>query len=430
MTLRQLRAVTFLLLGVGTLGGGVLGWHSLAHAILSIAPAPLPDEGRGRRQGLAQTNKVVVDEQTIRELIKQLGDDSYDKREAADKRLAAIGEPAVALLVKALRETTDPEVRQRAKELIRVIGGTLFREVRRFEGHTPGRLPWITRVAVTPDGRQLVSAGYDGLRCWDVASGKLVLVIEETKGAGCWALALTSDGQRVMAGGDDKVVRIFDLKTGKLTQQFVGHSGAVWGAVFLANGKQALTGGMDQSLRVWDVESGKQIRAFEGVQGDVRCLALSPDGKWAAAGHFAAKDGPGTVRLWDMQTGKEIRSFAGHTQEVSSVAFSPDGTKLLSSSFDRTVRLWDVETGKEIKRFAGNPHRVEFAAFTPDGKRVVSCGNEQNPTVRLWDVASGQQLFETEAVVGGFLGLAVLPDGQHCVTGCRDSTVRLWQWTR
>jgi HEAT repeat protein len=50
----------------------------------------------------------------IARLVRQLGDDSFEKREAASRELDAIGEPAVAALRKAAASSDDPEIRWRA----------------------------------------------------------------------------------------------------------------------------------------------------------------------------------------------------------------------------------------------------------------------------------------------------------------------------
>src|SRR5262245_19344279 len=57
----------------------------------------------------------------IDDLIKQLGDDSFAKREAASKALAQLGEPALAALRKAADSSDDAEVRTRATRLVEVI---------------------------------------------------------------------------------------------------------------------------------------------------------------------------------------------------------------------------------------------------------------------------------------------------------------------
>ena len=57
----------------------------------------------------------------IARLIKQLGDDSFTKREAASKELEGIGAPAVAALRKAAASSDDPEIRWRAKRIEEAI---------------------------------------------------------------------------------------------------------------------------------------------------------------------------------------------------------------------------------------------------------------------------------------------------------------------
>jgi hypothetical protein len=66
-------------------------------------------------------DKNTVDENAIRALIAQLSDDAFVKREAAHKRLAEIGGPALELLKKAAKESPDAETRERATQLIELI---------------------------------------------------------------------------------------------------------------------------------------------------------------------------------------------------------------------------------------------------------------------------------------------------------------------
>jgi WD40 repeat protein len=381
--------------------------------------------------------KDEVDAKTILALIKQLGDDNFEVREAADKKLMAIGEPALELLRQAAKADADAEVRLRAGQLARTILSAHITQVRSFRRPTKSGAVF-TRVLATPDGKRILAAGYDGLHTWDLESGNALVTFGVPKN-NTWALCLSPDATRLLTSHTDKVVRLYELDSGKPLQEFQGHTNIVWAVLFLPGGKQVLTGAWDQSIRVWDIESGKEIRTFEGVRDNVRCMALSPDGKTVAAGHFTKSQAPGTVRLWDVPSGKEIRTMEGHGEEVSSVTFSPDGKTILTSGYDKTLRLWDPASGKELLKMTGTPlHYMEWAAFTPDGKRIVSCGTEgagtdfssRSWTLRLWDAATGKQILESDPINGGVLCVAALPDNRQCLTASRDGVIRLWRWTK
>ena len=73
---------------------------------------------------------------------------------------------------------------------------------------------------------------------------------------------------------------------------------------------------------------------------------------------------------------------------------------------------------------------AQGAVFTTDGKRILSIGDQQNPILMMWDIASGAILFQTAPTGNGFLDVAALADGRHCVTGGYDGAIRLWQWKR
>src|SRR5207249_5749317 len=83
--------------------------------------------------------------------------------------------------------------------------------------------------------------------------------------------------------------------------------------------------GNDMVVRLWDMATGKQRGALEGHVGWITSVAFSLDGRLLASGSTDK-----TVRLWDMAIGKPVRIFAGHTNQVSCVAFAPSG-KLLAS---------------------------------------------------------------------------------------------------
>jgi hypothetical protein len=228
-----------------------IGVAALLLALLAIPVA----QNSARAQDAAkapETKKDPTDEKSIRALIMQLGDDSFETRDAADKRLAAIGEAALELLQKAAKESADAEVRERAGQLVQRIESQFFREVLAVPGH---QNTWATRIAVTPDGTRVVSTGFDGMRLWDAKTGKAVLTYHT--GSAFWSMAVAPDGSQVIAGGNDTIARVFELVTGKELRQLKGHRGPIWGAALFAGNKRAVTGGWDKSLRLWMWRPGR-----------------------------------------------------------------------------------------------------------------------------------------------------------------------------
>jgi WD40 repeat protein len=107
---------------------------------------------------------------------------------------------------------------------------------------------------------------------------------------------------------------------------------------FSPDGKRIVSGGYDKTIRLWDVATGTQIgEPLRGHMRWVTSVAFSPDGKQIVSGSF-----DNTIRLWDAATGTQIgEPPLGHKGAVLSVAFSPDGKRIVSGSEDKTIRIWD-----------------------------------------------------------------------------------------
>ena len=63
-----------------------------------------------------------------------------------------------------------------------------------------------------------------------------------------------------------------------------GHSGAVNSVCLSADGKYALSGSSDKMLKLWDVASGRCLETLEGHSESVTAVCLSADGQYALSG--------------------------------------------------------------------------------------------------------------------------------------------------
>ncbi|MBL8764262.1 MAG: serine/threonine protein kinase [Phycisphaerae bacterium] len=103
-------------------------------------------------------------------------------------------------------------------------------------------------------------------------------------------------------------------------------------------GRLAATAGSDKIIRIWDVATGRMVRALEPRPLHVYSMDFSPDGtRLVGAGE------EGAILIWDTRHWELLTELRGHTQYVSAVSFSPDGNRIVSASGDGTVRVWDSE---------------------------------------------------------------------------------------
>ena len=257
---------------------------------------------------------------------------------------------------------------------------------------------------ISPEGKTVASGGNDGsLRIWDAQSGQASHVI--TQGPVVNTVAFSPDGKLIASGRRtanrtrDASLNLWDAASGKLVHAFTSAPPfPTQGVTFSPDGKLLLSGGLDKMLRLWDVQTGKLQRTFvvksyidnpKGQNGVIYRVAFSPDGSLIASGGY---DEVGTVWVWGVKTGALLHTLKGTKGGVSGLAFSPDG-KTLASGTRNQVQIWDAQSGKLQKSWdETSTLGVKSLAFTPDGKFLVTGsaqdtqGNRQG-TIHFWPLS-------------------------------------------
>ena len=124
------------------------------------------------------------------------------------------------------------------------------------------------------------------------------------------SVAVTPDGRYVVSGSDDKTVRVWDWQSGKEVRRLTGHERGVMSVAVTPDGRYVVSGSHDGTVRVWDWQSGKEVRRLTGHQGVVYSVAVTPDGRYVVSG---SKDT--TVRVWSLG---DLYGTAGGQRPVAS----------------------------------------------------------------------------------------------------------------
>lgn len=198
------------------------------------------------------------------------------------------------------------------------------------------------------------------------------------------ALTFSPDGQTLAVGsgpasrfGD---VKLFNTKDGSLIRDFGEiHSDTVLDIAFTPDGQQLASCGADKLVRIFELSSGKQRLALEGHTHHVLSVAWQDSGRVLAS---ASADG--TIKIWDNITGEQQRTVAGFGKEITSVAFVGQTSQLLATCADNSLRLVEATNGQTVRNFAGSASALYALCLTPDNKQVVAGG--QDGKLVIWTI--------------------------------------------
>ncbi|KAF7126945.1 hypothetical protein RHSIM_Rhsim11G0173300 [Rhododendron simsii] len=210
---------------------------------------------------------------------------------------------------------------------------------------------------------------------------------------------------RIVSGGMDTRVLVWDLRTGEAVQTLKGHQSQVTGIAL--DGSDIVSASVDCTLRRW--RKGQPIESWEAHKAAIQSVIKLPSGELVTGSSDT------TLKLWRGRTC--VHTFVGHTDTVRSLAVMPD-LGIISASHDGSIRLWAI-TGQVLMEMVGHTSIVYSVDSNVSG--LIVSGSE-DCFAKIWKDGVCIQSIEHPGCVWD---VKFLENGD-IVTACSDGVVRIW----
>lgn len=229
----------------------------------------------------------------------------------------------------------------------------------------------------SPDSQRVATGGDDDIvRVWDVASGALIYKLQHESDV--YSLSFSPDGSVLVSAGLDAAVRFWDMKNGGSLYNLRGTVDEFYqNAAFIDGGRKLLVNYYDGKFKEYSlsehylpvapldlrIETEERLMRQMGQYLPDLVIRISPEGKRMALLIN------GNVQIWDLQTGRKTHSLPEFIREVYAIGFSPDQNLLAVA--DQNVHLWQIQPKQFVGTLEVNGKQVVDIAFDPDGNQAA-----------------------------------------------------------
>jgi len=193
-----------------------------------------------------------------------------------------------------------------------------------------------------------------------------------------------ADDDRVVSGGVDNQVILFDAGKEKLVQKMAGHSKKVLSVAFHATKEAIVSASQDCTARVW---------------------VSTDQSNWRA----------------QYTCGAVVRK---HTAEVTDISIHPLGDYFLTSSMDKSWGLHELATGRCVRHVQDVASGFNCMKFHPDG--LILAGGTEDNTIQVWDIKDQVTVATLEGHEGPVHAISFSENGFYLASGSADGTVKIW----
>jgi WD40 repeat protein len=271
----------------------------------------------------------------------------------------------------------------------------------------------LVHASFAPDGGRIATIDRKGkVQVWDEQGITTATMAADAADTGLPLRVWWSpDGERLLSSGGKHAI-VWNARTGERLFA-IEHGTWIPRATWSRDGTRILTGGADGTIRLWDARSGAPLLTATGHEQAVTAAEIDPGGRRIASASLDQ-----TVRLWNASTGALLRTLTGHTMQVLSARFDADGTHIITASADSTARISTAD-GEPLQLLEGHAGAVWDAVLAPDGRLAVTAS--MDGTARTWDARTGTALWSIDFASTPVTSVELDRDGRLLLLAAGDT---------
>lgn len=198
---------------------------------------------------------------------------------------------------------------------------------------------------------------------------------------GAYGATFRGDGRLLVAGSEEKVVKLFDVQSKNVLRVFTGHTGPVHRTFFTKDNLKVLSCSDDKSVGLWDIATEARVANFTEHNDYVRAGATSP----ISPDIILSGGYDNIVKMYDCRTNETVLTV-NHGDPIESTLFLPSGGIFVSAGGTQ-IKVWDIFNGGKLLSCISSHHKtVTSLRLSSNNSRLISASLDRH--LKFYDIST------------------------------------------
>ncbi|MEQ2161995.1 hypothetical protein GOODEAATRI_015418, partial [Goodea atripinnis] len=307
------------------------------------------------------------------------------------------------------------------EELVRAEDLSKYRQVASHAGLHSASVPGILSLDVCPsDTNKVLTGGADkNVVVFDKNEEQIVATLKGHAKKVTSVIYHPSQSV-VFSASPDATIRVWSVTGGNCVQVVRAHEASVTGLSLHATGDYLLSSSEDQYWAFSDIQTGRVLTKVtdESAGCALTCAQFHPDGLIFGTGTADSQ-----IKIWDLKERTNVANFPGHSGPVTSIAFSENGYYLATGAQDSSVKLWDLRKLKNFKTITlDNNYEVKSLVFDQSGTYLAVGGSD----IRVYICKQWSEVLNFTDHTGLVTGVAFGENAKFLTSAGMDRSLRFY----